>query len=50
MMKRVRLVQAYEGRALKRLFVNLTVLQEVLISKRLRKVLTVTQTESQDYQ
>lgn len=32
----------YEGRALERLFVNLTVLQEAFISKRLRKGLIVT--------
>lgn len=49
MMRRVRLGHGHEGRALKRLFVNLTVLQESFTRKRLRKGLTVTETESQDY-
>lgn len=48
--RRVRPGHGHEGKALERTFVNVTVLQEALISKRLRKGLTVTETGSQDYQ
>lgn len=49
-MRRVRPRHGHEGEALERPFVNLTVLQEALIIKRLRKGLTVMETESRDYQ
>ena len=48
--RRVRPEHRHEGKALERLFVNLTAPQAALLAKRLRKGLTVTETKSEDYQ